>query len=163
MKILKTDSFVSERIKVKPITNAELDVAEKEMNAFRKIENPTFADIKPGMAVLCEVTRKSGLKYNDAFIVFDSTKLPSFIMRRSLRQLRYDGNMFLVKYDTLDLTFNVSYLSLDDFKENFPYNRLRDVEILGVYDARIDTMAIKTLDDLKRELVKVNRKTRNIE
>lgn len=29
MKILKTDSFVSERIKVQPITNADLDVAKK--------------------------------------------------------------------------------------------------------------------------------------
>lgn len=163
MKILDINNFVSERVKVQPITNAELDSAEKEMNTFRKIDNPSFADIKPGMAVLCEINKKSGFKYNTAFIVFDSTKLPSFIMRRSLRQLRYDGNMFLVRYDTLDLTFNVSYLSLDDFKENFPCNRLRDVEILSVYDARIDTMAIKTLDDLKRELAKVNRKTRNIE
>lgn len=31
MKILKTNDFVSERLKVKPITNAELDNARKEM------------------------------------------------------------------------------------------------------------------------------------
>ena len=39
MKILKTDSFVSERIKVKPITNAELDKAQKEF------ENSTLKEL----------------------------------------------------------------------------------------------------------------------
>lgn len=50
MKILKTNDFVSERIKAKPITNAEWDVAkksiERHMNIFGLTENDLAGEIK---------------------------------------------------------------------------------------------------------------------
>ena len=70
MKILKTDGLVLERIKVMPITNAELNAAQKKMNQFIKIDNPTAKDIKPGVAVIIE---DDGVRL--MYIAFDAMKL----------------------------------------------------------------------------------------
>ena len=160
MKILRANDFISERIKLQPITNAELDRAKKEINAFRIIDNPKFDDIKPGMAALCEIVIPSH-SFTTTYIVFDSTQLPPFLMEVVNKKYQYDGNLLLIKYDTLGLTFAVAYLSLDDFRKNFPYNS-RKIQILNVYDAKINTLAIEDVEDLKKELVKLNKNILNL-
>ena len=50
MKVLKTNSFISERIKIRPITNAEFDKVQKELerpeNPFGITEKDLTGDIK---------------------------------------------------------------------------------------------------------------------
>jgi len=150
MKILKTDRFVSERVKAKPITNAEWDVVKKEINMFRKINNPTFDDIKEGN-VVC--VAHEGNYY--IYIVFDSMKLPPYFNSDIIDEDKYDGNMILMRYNRKKSRY--SYRTSDVYKENFPFAgdyHTKDrsfSEITRIYDANINTADIIDCECLRRE------------
>lgn len=61
MKILNTNQYISERVKVKPVTNAELDIVQKKMKNTILYELPReYANIlKEGNVVITRKPRKS--------------------------------------------------------------------------------------------------------
>jgi len=126
MKIRKTSSFILERVKIKPITNSELDEVKKtieEMKVFKKIDNPTFKDIKEGNVVCCDYNMN-----NYAYIVFDYMKLPAFIESEAPTYYKHDGQMLLVRYNEFGGGRPLSYRSAYQFKENFPYTNTRIID-----------------------------------
>ena len=116
MKVLNTYDFVSERVKVQPITNAELDKAQNEMMSFRKIENPTAEDVKAGMAVSVQDSKGNNIIYS----VFDSTSLPPYFSDIA-KEYKFAGNLVLIRYYHSKPN-DFSYRSFEFFKKMFPKN-----------------------------------------
>lgn len=146
MKILKTDNFVSERVKVKAVTNAEWQDIQDKINNFRKIENPSLEDIKEGNVVCI----KDDMNTTHVYIVFNSMKLPWYFKNDITKNAQYPGNMLMIRYDKSynDYAFRQSV----HFINNFPFdNHFDSVKITDIYDAKIDTMGIQHVEDLKRE------------
>jgi len=158
MKILKTNGFITERMKINPITRAELDKARQER--FIKIDNPTFADIKPGNVVCLNLNDE-----NDEtipFLVFDITKLPGFIQSDDRYHYivdRIDKNdrcPLLVGYNKKE---NVgAYVLTSNYEHTFPFCKIfkeigeeKIFMITAIYDANINTMNIHSFYDLKNE------------
>ena len=162
MKILKTNNFISERIKVQPVTNAELNKAQNEMNNFKKIENPTFDDIKEGRAVCVRTGDKETI-----YIVFDSTNLSNFIKTDATehRMHIFDRPLFFARYDIRfnDIVYDYPYC----YEERFPYKNTKIsgyeyyCEIVGIYDANINTTNIQSFQDFKNEWYSVCKKIEN--
>lgn len=145
MKILKTDSFVSERVKVKPITNAEWQQVKDEITGFRKIDNPTFDDIIEGNVVCCDYNQN-----NYAYIVFDYMKLPAFIESDAPTYYKPNGQMLLVRHNKFGGGRPLSYRSSYNFKEKFPYSRLDNTKITDIYDAKIKIADIQNINNFKQ-------------
>ena len=157
MNILKTYDFIQERLKVKPITNRQLDKAQKEMMKFMKIPNPTFDDIKEGNVVhlYCE-----GVYF--VYIVFDSMNLPDYF--EGIDPIhRKEGEMLLIRYNQHSHSF--TYRTIDGFKHYFPFNNAtyssKTAEIVDVYDAKINTEKIQSREILRKEWNAACRKIRN--
>jgi hypothetical protein len=143
MKILDFSKYVSERMKVMPITNDEFDSA---VGFSEKIENPTFDKIKDGMSVVVD--------YNghlETFIAISNENLSvCFDVCRN-----YD--CVLIRYSSS--TGDFSYWDLSLFKENFPFHYKNNyIKITDVYDTHVDVKNIKSIDNLKSECNKVVKK-----
>ena len=146
MKVLKTTDFISERIKVQPITNAELDSAEKEMNAFRIIDNPSFADIRKGNAVYVDSAGE-----RTVYIVFDIKTLPLFL-KSYLSKQAFDNNPETIMIRYGDSSQKCYYRNVKTFKNEFPYREgFDDVKIIGIYHANINVDDMQNFEDLNRE------------
>jgi len=165
MKTLKTNSFLSERVKIKPITNAELDKARQEMCRFIKIENPTYNDIKEGRIVCTMVCDKLYSTFNEKriYIVFNPMKLPSYCHEIEIDTKgeckEHEGNMIFLCYNCTDnrISYGNSYM----YENNFPFNKWHDVRITAIYDTNINIMNITSVDDFKKVYGEVCEKIQN--
>ena len=153
MNRLKPNHFVLERIQLQPITNAELNAAQEEMNRIKKIENPTFDDIKEGYVVLVDTPYNN---HNIPYIVFDSMKLPDYFASEINAADRYTGNMLLIRYDDRDGKY--CYRTSWAFKDNFPNSSTNAATITAIYNAKINTMEIKDCKCLKNESDAIHKK-----
>ena len=153
MKILDTDYFISERIKVQPISNAELNAAQEEMNRIKKIENPTLDDIKEGCVVYMDIFNNN--MHDVIYIVFDSMRLPDYFYSKVNRYDRFDGNLLFMRFDKRN---GYCYRTSSSFKDSFPVSLNNTVAITAVYDAKINTMKIKNCQILELEIEAIRRK-----
>lgn len=160
MKTLKTASFVSERVKVKPVTNAEWEQIKKDIEepgGFRKIKNPSANDIRQGMTV-CVDENTSALQW---YIVFDGGNLPKWVDDYITKIDKCPGRLLFIHYDKFS-SHNYAYWRFSSFEKGFPYHFLYpDTKIVGVYDTKINTMNIKTtkelldvLNDIQAKIIK---------
>ena len=132
MKILDTNQFISERIKVQPITNAELDKAKNEFEAppqlvsFSSIKS--INDIKPGWLVAMH-------RCDDGYDRFVAVCVPYEFAPTAIKnyaKAHYDvQNVFI----HIDITNNnqVAFFADTDFKDTFPYTEFRHYVIDGIY------------------------------
>ena len=154
MKILKTDSFVSERIKVQPITNAELDAMNFRKIKIAKIDNPVSADIKPGVAVCVKDNMTS-----QWHIVFDGGNLPEWADACIPAEHKGAGRLLLIRYCSSSVN-KCAYWRFSSFKTSFPYHFLYtfSVNIVDVYNTNINPNHIKSLDELSEIMNDIQQK-----
>ena len=129
MKILKTDSFVSERIKVQPVTNAELDKIKDEYGRYTPIENMTYDDI-------CQE--------GNVVFVYDGTDIKPYLVKQ------YDGAMCLNGVGKDEDPIYRKFWYSKEFKNKFPY--YCHSKIIKVFKANIDTTLIENAADLEKAL-----------
>ena len=139
MKVLNTYDFVSERMKFKPVTNAEWEQAQKDLAGktyCEKINNPTFADIKKGNAVYVDREGERAV-----YIVFDIKTLPLFLN-----------------------TQKCCYRNVEPFRNEFPYReRFDDVKIIGIYHTNINVDDMQSFEDLNKVWTALCEKIKNIQ
>lgn len=127
MQILKTYDYISERVKIKPVTNAEWDKAKKDM-----IETMSLSD---------DNTLKSKLKEFDIVKTFFSASLylivknPDLISTLNLDVYKLSEalteGMALYYHGSGDVGF--SYLFLSKYDENLRYNSNNCWDIHKIY------------------------------
>jgi len=144
MKILDTSQFVSERMKIRPVTNAEFDKA-KENAKHTTMENIRDSEtiIKPTYEDICQE--------GNVVFVYDGNNIRSFVVMHD----KEDSSISLTGFSA---HLNTRYGSIrrreywiaERFKNDFPY--YYSAKIVAVYKANINTEDIKTDDDLKNVL-----------
>jgi len=126
-------------VKIKPITNAELDKVKQDienMNKFIEIDHPVFDDIcTPGNVVLIQPEEKNNPHHGIVFPgdlkkVFFTSSTPDPIIVTSHAE------------------YAASYWITNIFKDLFPNSYLGDAKILKVYSTNIDVNKIKNKHDL---------------
>jgi len=164
MKILRANDFISERMKINPITRAELDKAQKDFARktrkiyCEKINNPTFADIRKGNGVYVDRNGECNV-----YIVFDIKTLPLFL-KSYLSKIAFDNNpeIIMIRYD--DDTQKCCYRNVEPFRNEFPYReRFDDVKIIGIYHTNINVDDMQSFEDLNREWTALCEKIKNIQ
>jgi len=144
MKILDTSQFVSERMKIRPVTNAEFDKA-KENAKHTTMENIRDSEtiIKPTYEDICQE--------GNVVFVYDGNNTRSYVVMHD----KEDSSISLTGFSA---HLNTRYGSIrrreywiaERFKNDFPY--YYSAKIVAVYKANINTEDIKTDDDLKNVL-----------
>jgi len=110
MKILNTDNFISERMKINPVTIAELDKAREYCKQFSPMANPTYDDI-------CQE--------GNVVFVYDGNNTRSYVVM-------YDKELSFISLTGFSAHLNTKYGSIrrreywaaDRFKYDFPYYKL---------------------------------------
>lgn len=147
MKVLDIYNFISERMKFKPVTNAEWEQAQKDFAGktyCEKINNPTFADIRKGNAVYVDSAGE-----RNVYIVFDIKTLPLFLKSNLSRQA-FDSNpeTIMIRYDS---TLKCCYRNVEPFKNRFPYKEyFEEVKIIGIYHTNINVDDMQSFEDLNK-------------
>lgn len=101
MKILKTHDFVSERIKIKPVTNDEWNKTKEAIRIMTKTV------VKPGQD-LCD---------GDVVLV-------GYMYRSSTNEVRYDDwELGIYNAQTNDVEYVDSYKSWSELKDTFSYDK----------------------------------------
>ena len=129
MKILNTNQYISERVKVKPVTNAELDIVQKEMKSTMLYELPReYANLlKEWNVVIIRKPRKSSHLLN--FVIsadrFNTIFKNNKIFQSGYALVRYEDNVFY-------------YKDCESFKQHFPSCSDDYMSIVKIIDAGID-------------------------
>lgn len=139
MKILNTNQHISERIKIQPITNAELEQAQRSVNSVMRYDNI----LKEGNIVM---VRESGnlMKH----IVMHSDKYNTIFTQHKILEDVY----VLCEWD------NSGYWICVNFKDFFPEHINGYTRIVKIIDAGIDLENVNTKD----KLIEIFNKYRNI-
>ena len=142
MKILNIASFVSERIKVKPITNAELDKAQQE--------------IKDHATELYDLP----LKYENIFVPGNvltikndnGTELDWIVVSKDSWFRKISDDKLLVRYHDYGNHFTFWYDFGPVFKPNFPKSVISSEAITKIRGTipKIIFQNMKSIDDLKQ-------------
>ena len=148
MKVLYTDQFVSERMKIRPVTNAEFDKA-KENAKHTTMENIRDSEIiiKPTYEDICQE--------GNVVFVYDGNNTRSYVVM-------YDKEASFISLTGFSAHLNTrhgsirrrEYWTAERFKDNFPY--YYSAKIVAVYKANINTEDIKTDKDLEKVLQPYN-------
>lgn len=142
MKILSPSQYISERIKVKPITNAELEQVQKTVgNSVLTYENI----LKEGNVVMVREDARTTKKH----IVMHKAKFNTIFMSR---QKILEDVYVLCEWDS-DV-----YWACVNFKDFFPEHINGHTRIVKIIDAGIDLENVNTKD----ELMEIFNKYRNI-
>lgn len=149
MKVLNTYDLFSERMKFKPVTNAEWEQVHKdfvEKTYCTKINSPTFADIRKGNAVYVD----SGGE-RTPYIVFDIKTLPLFLESYLSKKAFADNpETIMIRYNTDNQ--KCCYRTVKSFKNEFPYREhFDDVKIIGIYHTNIDVDDMQSFEDLNKK------------
>ena len=121
MKILKTNSFISERIKVQPITNAELEKAQKDMVKIKILRDKDLD--------------KNALAYND--IVFDACGYTYiYLSDYDLKRFRYGNNLlvnFFKPWSTgKDDEKQFGFMSVNSYNQDLTFEKDNDLDIVQI-------------------------------
>lgn len=133
------NQYINERVKVKPITNAELDKVKQDienMNKLIEIDNPVFDDICTSGNVV-EIV--SGADNTHHGIV-----IPPSIANRFINRYPHKCPMIL----TLQYETSASYWTTDWFQMRFPYSPNNSTKIMKVYSTNIDVNKLEDLHDV---------------
>lgn len=129
MRILKTDNFISERAKIKPVTNIEWDKLKGTIPTEIQMSNITSVDdLKEGWLVVI------GGEENKVRVVIRSEYANCMFKGDIL-----DGDMFFVAYSAEPFGIT-TFLSCDIFKQTFPYSRKNKFYIEKVYKFYIPSL-----------------------
>lgn len=146
MKILDINNLVSERVKIKPITNIEWEKIKNEI-CFKKIDRPTARDIRPGTAVII-----ADHELRRVYIAFDVMSLTPHFYNNISEQDRKPDGIVLIRYNSNNTRCYFSYWELDGFITTFPvHDNFDEVMIADVYITDINTNNITDAKSLKRE------------
>jgi len=155
MKILDINNLVSERVKIKPITNIEWEKIKDEI-CFRKIDKPTARDIRPGTAVII-----ADNELYCVYIAFDVMSLTPHFYNNIYEQDRKPGSIVLIRYNSNTRCY-FSYWKFDDFITTFPvHDNFDEVMIAEVYITDINTNNITDAKSLKKEYDSICEKIAN--
>jgi len=128
MRILKTDNYVSERVKVKPVTNIEWDKLKCTIPTEIPMSNITSVDdLKEGWLVVTggeENEVRVAIQHRYANCIFNGDIL--------------DGDMFFVA--CTEPFGRATFLRCDTFKQAFPYSRSKRFYIEKVYKFYIPSL-----------------------
>ena len=143
MKVLNANKFVSERLKVKPITNVELDKVKQEMESRTTThELPLEYEniIKEGNIVFC-FDRLYHTRNPEKHIVMSGATYNK-ILSKSNEHYCTDAYV-LCTWD------NDTYWACEDFKEHFPMHFMNNAKILKIIDAGIDLKNVNSVEELQ--------------
>lgn len=138
MNIFNTNQYINERVKIKPITNAELDKVKQDienMNKLIEIDNPVFDDICTSGNVVEIVGGTDGTHHG---IV-----IPPNVAKRFFDSYRSEPIILTAHNET-----SASYWTTSWFKTEFPlaYNAVTKIE--KVYSTNIDVNKLKDPHDV---------------
>ena len=147
MKILRANDFISERIKVQPITNAELEKAQKDM--IKILRNQ---DID-----------KNALAYND--IVFDAYGYTYiYLSDYDLKRFRYENNLlvsFFKPWSTgKDDEKELGFMSVNSYEQNLTYEEDNNFDIVQIVKGVVTQKDIDNIHNIN-EMVELFKKNKN--
>ena len=138
MKILDINNFISERVKIKPITNAELEQAKKNIE---KLKDLSFTKD----CITC-----------GRIIMFRDKTLGVYLNGDIAKEIAdffhlgrpYEGKYFLCVRDEINCT--CTYVCLSNYDGNLHHDRNNDeVDIIRIYTDPLTIDEIKTLENNK--------------
>ena len=160
MKILNTAQFVTERVKIKPVTSAEWDKVQYETKSPMLHELPLEYEnlFKEGNLVFIEDII-SGEAYHPG------TDMQAQRQRFTSKYVvisRENYNAIFTKLDPIPNKYDyvlcgvraALYFKPEDFKHKFPNNELGNYAITKIIDAGIDFKYINSVDDLSKMFTK---------
>lgn len=163
MDVLKTDNFVSERIKIRPVTNSELDDLNGKNNQPNFMEEQAYVDMKKQKddmlnsihdlyiqlknKVLPELDKNSAHFYSDCFTLMDAFRQ---------MQLYIDHDDRKVRDEVCDDAYNDMKIQKPLFDEN--YKKLTDTinllsDIAKQLDDLLHNQFVKDMNDVTTEII----------
>ena len=131
--------YINERVKIKPITNAELDKVKQEiekMNKFIEIDNPVFDDICTSGNIV-EIVRIGDNTHHGIVI-------PPNVTNRLFNNYPVDSPVIL----TAQNETSYSYWTTSWFSTKFPLAYNGGAKIEKVYSTNIDVNKLKDSHDV---------------
>ena len=149
MKILRANDFISERIQLQPITNAELEKAQKDITNI-KILRDKYLD-------------KNALAYND--IVFDAYGYTYiYLSDYDLKRFKYENNLlvsFFKPWSTgKDDEKELGFMSVNSYEQNLTYEEDNDFDIVQIAKGVVTQKDIDFIHS-RNEMVEFFKKNKN--
>ena len=136
MKILHFGDFVSERVKVKPITNAELDKAEDDMAKFKTIKESIMPYMRNDYIVVVEHISSDHRHISEEIATID-------IVNNEIRFVIYDGKngcfTTLKRYDD-----NLEHYHIGEYNEWLTSYASRITKIYAPVKGKTPDFVVKT-------------------